>query len=72
MRKIYGIFQDVKFLRHFHAIATLIWIAMIPVSIFTPLKDSIQFLVFISLWALVGAHWGAWQASRAEENGNSD
>jgi hypothetical protein len=45
---------------------------MIPVSIFTPLKDSIQFLVFISLWALVGAHWGAWQASRAEENGNSD
>jgi hypothetical protein len=60
--------QDVKFLRHFHAVMTVIWLMMIPVAVFTPLQDSVPFLVFISLWALVGAHWGAWQAARAEEN----
>lgn len=54
-------------LRQFHAAMTLLWLAMIPVSVFTGLKDSVPFLVFISLWALVGAHWSAWQAVRAEE-----
>lgn len=55
-------------LRRFHAVMTLLWLAMIPVSVFTGLKDSVPFLVFISLWALVGAHWAAWQATRAEES----
>lgn len=51
----------------FHAVVTMIWLAMIPIAVFTGLKDSVPFLVFISLWALVGAHWGAWQAAQAEE-----
>lgn len=46
----------------------MLWVVMIPVAVFTPLKDSVPFLVFISLWALVGAHWSAWQAARAEDN----
>lgn len=58
---------DPRKLRHFHAAMTLVWLAMIPVSVFTGLKDSVPFLVFISLWALVGAHWSAWQGVRAEE-----
>ena len=55
-------------LRHFHAAITVLWIIMIPISVFTALKDSVPFLVFLSLWALVGAHWSAWQAVRAEES----
>jgi len=64
-------FKDVKFLRHFHAYAMWVFIIQIPIALFTDLKDSVPYLVFLSLWALVGAHWGAWQAARAEENGNS-
>ena len=56
---------------HFHAALTVLWVVMIPVAVFTALKDSVPFLVFLSLWALVGAHWSAWQAARAEENGSS-
>jgi hypothetical protein len=55
------------FLKWFHACATIAWLLMIPIAVLTPLKDSVPFLVAISLWALVGAHWGAWQATRAEE-----
>lgn len=54
-------------LRRFHAGATWIWLAMIPIAAFTPLKDSVPFLVSISLWALVGSHWAAWQGVRAEQ-----
>jgi hypothetical protein len=59
--------RDPKKAGKFHAAATFVWLAMIPVSVFTPLKDSVPFLVGISLWALVGAHWSAWQGARAEE-----
>jgi hypothetical protein len=59
--------DDPRKARRFHAIATILWLVMIPVSVFTPLKDSVPFLVAISLWALVGAHWSAWQATRTEE-----
>jgi hypothetical protein len=54
-------------LRHIHAGLTIAWTVMIPVSVFTDLKNSVPFLVIISLWALVGAHWAAWQGVRAEE-----
>lgn len=60
--------RNPKFLRHFHAIMTVFFIVMIPVAEFTPLKESVNFLVLLSLWALVAAHWGAWQATRAEES----
>lgn len=59
--------SDPHKLRRFHAVMTVVWIAAIPVSLLTLLKDSVPWLVFISLWALVGAHWGAWQAVRVED-----
>lgn len=62
--------KDPKKAARFHAIATVLWLIMIPIAVFTPIKDSVPFLVFISLWALVGAHWSAWQAARAEDNNN--
>ena len=66
--KVPGWLRDPAKLRHFHAALTVVWIVMIPIAVFTPLKDSVPFLVFLSLWALVGAHWSAWQAVRAEES----
>lgn len=62
---------DPRMLRHFHAVAAWFFAVQIPVALFTGLKDSVPYLVFLSLWALVAAHWSAWQATRAEET-NSD
>jgi hypothetical protein len=59
-------------LRRFHAGATWAWLAMIPIAAFTGLKDSVPFLISISLWALVGAHWAAWQSVRAEQQAKED
>jgi hypothetical protein len=67
MHKAFKFVQNVKFLKHFHAIMSLLWLVMIPIAVFTTLQSSVPFLVFISLWALVGAHWSAWQAARAEQ-----
>jgi type IV secretory pathway component VirB8 len=37
------------FLKWFHACATIAWLLMIPIAVLTPLKDSVPFLVAISL-----------------------
>lgn len=55
-----------RVLARFHAVATIVWIVAIPVSVLTGLRHSVPFLVFLSLWALVSGHWAAWQAARAE------
>lgn len=50
----------------FHALATVVWTLLLPVSVFTPLKDSVPWLVAISVWALIGAHLAAYQGARSE------
>lgn len=50
----------------FHASATVVWVVLLPISIFTPLKDSVPWLVAISVWALIGAHLAAYQGARSE------
>ena len=53
-----------------HGWSVVFWMVMIPVSYVTGLKDSVPFLNFISLWALVAAHWSGFQGAHAErENG---
>lgn len=54
-------------LRRFHLAATIAWAGLIPVAIVTSLKDSVPFLVSISLWALSAGHWAAFQQARQEE-----
>lgn len=50
-----------------------LFLIMIPVALITGLKKSVPFLVGISLWALVAAHWSAalaaYAAEKAEEAG---
>ena len=52
-------------LRSIHGWLTIIWlVAALPICIF--LKDSLPFLVFISVYAVVTGHWSSWQAARVE------
>lgn len=49
----------------FHKWATIVWfIIAFPTCIF--LANSIPFLVFISVYAVVASHWAAWQATKTE------
>lgn len=50
-----------------HKWMTYMWLAAAaPICLL--LSDSVPFLVFISVYAVVAAHWGAYQAARAEVN----
>ncbi len=55
-------------------VAGLIFMALIPVSLISGLKQSVPFLVFLSLWALVAVNWSgglaALAADKAEQNGS--
>jgi hypothetical protein len=35
------------------------------------LKDSIAYLVFLSVYAIVVSHWSSFQAAQAEKNGGA-
>jgi hypothetical protein len=58
--------RQVRLLRAYHGWATLFWAVMVPVSIVTGLWRRIEYVTFLSIWALVSTEWGAYQASRAE------
>lgn len=53
-------------MRQLHGWLTVVWfIAAVPICIY--LNDSVPFLVFISVYAVVTGHWSSWQAARVEE-----
>lgn len=61
-----GLLHSPVVMSRFHALATVVWTLLLPVSVFTPLKDSVPWLVAISVWALIGAHLAAYQGARSE------
>jgi hypothetical protein len=71
VKNLINIFQNPKFLRHFHGWVTCIWICLlIPSLLFW--SQSVTWVVLMSVWANIAGHWSAWQAARAEENGNEE
>lgn len=64
--RLFELFGRPKFLRRFHAVCTLVWAVLIPLSIFTDLKKSIAWVVMMSAWANFVGHFSAWQAARVE------
>src|SRR5690349_24531161 len=57
---------DPTAMRLLHGWLTVLWfVAAIPICIY--LYDSVPFLVFISVYAVVTGHWSSWQAARVEE-----
>lgn len=53
--------------RRFHAVATILWLLLVPLAIFTGWIYSVAFVSAISLYANVASHWAGWQAGRTEE-----
>src|SRR5687768_1531692 len=53
-------------MRRINGWLTILWIAMIPVSVMTGWVTSVTYVSALSLWALVSGHWSAWQAARVE------
>ena len=52
-------------MRRFNGWATVVWfVAAFPICIY--LSQSVPFLVFISVYAVVTGHLSAWQAARTE------
>jgi uncharacterized membrane protein len=60
--------EDPQFMRRVNGWLTVVWIAMIPVSIVMGWLTSVAYVSALSLWALVSGHWAAWQAARVEVN----
>lgn len=54
------------FMRRVNGWLTMLWLAMIPVSLATGWVKSVTYVSALSLWALVSGHWSAWQAARVE------
>lgn len=53
-------------LQKFHGWATAAWfVASIPLST-SPLAKQVQFVTWLSLYAVVTGHWSSWQAARVE------
>ncbi len=57
---------DPVFLRRVNGWLTMLWLAMIPLSLATGWVKSVVYISALSLWALVSGHWSAWQAARIE------
>lgn len=58
-------FGDSVFLRSFHGWATVVWFFLsLPLAYY--FGRQVIFVTFISLYAIVVAHWSSWQAARVE------
>lgn len=61
-----SVMDNPRFMRKLNGWLTVVWfVAAFPICIW--LSDSVPFLVFISVYAVVTGHWATWQASRVEE-----
>jgi hypothetical protein len=57
---------DMSFNKKMHGWLTLIWFAAsLPISLF--LSSSVPFLVFVSVYAVVGFHWNIWFTTKIEK-----
>lgn len=57
---------DPVFMRRVNGWLAILWIVMIPVSMWRGWLNSVVYVSALSLWALVSGHWSAWQAARVE------
>jgi hypothetical protein len=65
--RIFALFGRPEFLRRFHGTMTGVWLFLILPSV-TFWKESIAWVVFMSVWANVAGHFSSWQAARVEVN----
>lgn len=51
---------------HWHIARAAVWVALAPVALLTSLKNSIAFVILLSLYANAAGDISSWQAARAE------
>lgn len=56
----------VRYLRRFHAVATLVWLALVIPTVLI-WRNSVFWVALISVYANVVSHASAWQGARAED-----
>jgi hypothetical protein len=66
------ILHDPVFMRRVNGGLTLFWIAMVPISYSMGWLSSVTYVSALSLWALVSAHWAAWESARVEVHEDED
>lgn len=66
LSRLYDRLSEPKALRRFHAVMTLLWLVLIPVSALTGLAQSVAWVVLMSAWANFAAHFASWQSARVE------
>jgi hypothetical protein len=65
VKSIYEWFASTENASNFHGSALIFWlVASVPIAVF--LANSVPFIVFISVYAVVISHWSSWQAVRTE------
>jgi hypothetical protein len=52
--------------RRVHAALTAVWVLLIPPSVIW-WRNSIPYLVAVSVYANLAGHWAAWEAAKAEQ-----
>ena len=65
MKSVFSLFGRPEFLRSFHGWFTIGWfLVSFPLAYLW--GDSVFFVTFLSLYAIVTGHWSSWQAARVE------
>lgn len=67
MKTLFALFGRPAFLRAFHGWAAVFWVLMaVPSALWW--RNSVAYLVALSVYAVVTGHWSSWQAARVEVN----
>jgi hypothetical protein len=62
---------EARHYRKLHAWLTIIWLLLgIPTMLWW--SESLQWVVWMSLYAIVASHWACFQAARAEDENGGD
>lgn len=61
----------VRYLRRFQATMTIVWLLLVVPSVVW-WRNSVPWLIFMSVWANVAGHFGSWQGARAEDAATPD
>lgn len=64
-------FVDINFVIKFHAGAVVFFMLLTIPAVFL-WAESVPFLVYISMWALIAAHWSAFQGAHSEKEAKED
>ena len=67
MKRVSALLKDPKFAAKFHGWSALAWLT-VGTGGSILLRESIVWLVFLSVYAIVVSHWEAWQTSQAQKD----